>query len=120
MKLLTDKLMLIEEINHRMPIYKNCSLVEVMILGLIVLSLSLLTFPLATKLLVNSFASGLVTALLGSFGLTSLAISQLSQLKAGKPAGFVSQQFRLWLDDWHLMRSPFIRRVGTWTTGRPV
>ena len=110
--------MLVEHLNHRMPIYQECSLYEIMTMGLVILGLSLLLFPLATECLVGNAATGLVTAFLGTLVMTRLAISQLSSLKAGKPQGYYSQWIRLWLDQHYLYTAPYVRRIGYWTTGR--
>ena len=109
---------LLDAIYAPLPIYKHCTLQEIIILGSGVLGISLLLFPIATFIICGSAWLGLVIALPLSFVLTRLAIGYLAHLKYGKPHGYYQQYLRGQLSRLGVYRSPYITRVGRWSVGR--
>ena len=109
---------LLDAIHDPMPIYKHCTLQEIMALGITLLIISLVLFPILTMFLCHSAWLGLAIALPSSFGFTRLAIGRLGHLKQDKPYGYVLQRVYQQLSDYGLHQSPYITRVGRWSVGR--
>jgi len=104
-----------EAIQQPLPIYKQCTLQEIIILGSGILLISSLVFPLMTWLCCWSGMIGLALAFPLSFGFTRLAIGRLATLKQGKPHGFYQQTLRNRLARVGLYRLPYVTRVGRWS-----
>jgi len=113
-----QSLPLLDAIQAPLPIYRHCTLQEILFLGCCVLGISLLLFPIMTLLLFASAWLGFAIALPLSFVLTRFAIGKLGRLKQGKPRGFCQQRARKRLAALGLYRSPCVERVGRWSIGR--
>ena len=104
-----------EAIQQPLPIYKQCTLQEILVLGSGILLINSLFLPLMTGLCCHSCIIGLALAFPFSFGFTRLAIGRLAKLKQGKPRGFYQHVLRDRLLRTGLYRSPYIIRVGRWS-----
>lgn len=114
--------MIFHFIHHKMPIYKDCTLGEVLCVGICVLLVLGFTFGILTKLLFGYLWIGLLVSLVFLLHVTRLCLSKLQKIKYGKPFGFYQHLFikksqkALILNS--LYKSPFIERQGKWTVRR--
>lgn len=114
--------MLLNLINHKMPIYKDCTLVELLLVSggyLIVggISLSLLSW------LLTGYASiGFALTLMTLVHSTRFLLGRLQRLKYGKPYGYYQQLFlkRLIQTSWlnAFWKTRLITHSGRWSIRR--
>lgn len=114
--------MILNHINYKMPIYKDCTLGEVMAVGvfnLLVLSVSL---SLLTELLFHIFLIGFILALFLLVHATRFSLSRLQTIKYGKPYGYYYQLLLKKLQQKPLCQSflklSYIQRQGKWSVRR--
>jgi conjugative transfer region protein (TIGR03750 family) len=105
---------LVNHINTPMPIFKGCTLMEIMVLGAISVISSIVILSMITLICWGTLLLGMVLGLFASFGVIHLAIARFARLKANKPAGFYRQWFLLYLARHHLCPNPRIDRQGRW------
>jgi conjugative transfer region protein (TIGR03750 family) len=98
--------MILTHINHKMPIYKDCTLFEMLAVSITILVIGGLFFSLLTELLFGYASIGSVIILLSFVPISRFFLSRLQKLKHGKPYGYY---FHLFLK--HLARSSLIHRV---------
>ena len=104
--------MILNHINHKMPIYKDCTLGEMMVVGafaFICLStvLSLLTF------LFFDFAwIGFAISILSLVHITRFLLGRLQKIKYGKPYGYYKH---LMLKKQSFLKLPYLKRQGKWS-----
>lgn len=114
--------MILNHINYKMPIYKDCTLGELMIVGTVVFIGTSLTFSLITRLLFNFAWIGFAVAILLLVPLTKLVLSQLQKIKFDKPYGYYQQLLFKKIQNYslfnHLFRIAFIQRKGKWSVRR--
>ena len=108
---------LADRLNSEPSIFRGCSSSE---LGMIV-SLSVLVWlPLSLLL---AWLLGAVTMGFGFAGVgvvvTVVACATIFQrIKRGRPEGYYQQQIQIYLHDFGLRRSPWVRSSGAWDIGR--
>lgn len=104
-------------LNAEPCIYKGCSLSELMLLvtagGAILVPTSVIVCGLLGYVMMGV---GIGLLLIIAWVVTGATV--LQKLKRGRPLGFYQLRLRLWLEDWHLLRSSFIRQSQVWDVGR--
>lgn len=114
--------MILTHINHKMPIYKDCTLFEMLTVSIAVLVIGGLFFSLLTRLLLGYASIGSAITLLSFVHISRFFLGRLQKLKHGKPYGYY---FHLFLK--HLARSsliqsfwesPWLIREGRWSVRR--
>lgn len=113
--------MILPEINQKMPIYRDCTLVEVMVVSFVcVVALMLILVP-TTIILFGYGWIGAVLALVLWVPTSKYFLGKLQKLKFGKPYGYYQHVllkalsnsiFASWLP------IPFIQRLGKWSVRR--
>ena len=61
---------------------------------------------------------GVGIGLLLVIGWVFVGATVLQKLKRGRPQGYYQMRLRLWLEDFYLLRSQFIRQGQVWDIGR--
>lgn len=114
--------MLLNQINHKMPIYKDCTLGEMMTVGTAVFITNSLLLSLITKLLFGFAWIGFAFTILSLVAITKLLLGRLQKIKYGKPYGFYQQLFFKKIQQIHFMQRlfklPFVERQGKWSVRR--
>ena len=104
-------------LNAEPSIFRGCSLSELMML---VTTGSAILVPASIIIcgLFGYLMMGVGIGLLLIIGWVVVGATVLQKLKRGRPLGFYQLRLRLWLEDWHLRKSPFIRQSCVWDVGR--
>lgn len=106
-------------LNAEPPIFRGCSLSELMSLltlsGIILMPLSIIVCSLFGFVMMG-VGIGLLLVMVSMV----LMATGLQKLKRGKPVGYYQLRLRLWLDDIAIYRAPFIREGQVWDIGRRV
>lgn len=113
--------MILPDINHKMAIYKDCILGEMMAVTLATLLMLLTLFATLTKILFGYGFIGCMLALVFLVHTTRFFLGRLQKLKFGKPYGY----YRHWLLKKTsqsflatLLPLPFVQRIGKWSVRR--
>lgn len=110
--------MILHEINSKMPIYKDCTLYEVLVVGVLVF-VTMVTFLSVTTKLIFGFASiGMVITLIAFFHTTQYFLARLQKMKYGKPYGYYWQLIIKQMIDYYVITGLYVTRVGKWSTRR--
>ena len=105
--------MILNHINHKMPIYKDCTLGEMMLVGSFAfLGMSSILSSL-TFLFFGYFWIGFVISIVSLVHVTRFLLGRLQKIKYGKPYGYYQQ---LLLKKIHF--HPYIEREGKWSVRR--
>jgi len=104
-------------LNVEPPIFRGCSLSELMLLVTIG-ALSLVPCSVIVCGLLGYLMMGAGIGLLLVIGWVVLGATVLQKLKRGRPLGFYQLRLRLWMEDLHIRQSPFIRQSQVWDIGR--
>ncbi len=116
--------MLLNHINQKMPIYKDCTLGEMLAVGGITLIMLSLILSLITKLLFNFAWIGIAIAILALVHVTRFILGRLQKLKYGKPDGYYQQLLLKKLSHQSifslLIKSPYLTRQGKWSVRRKI
>lgn len=104
--------MILNQINYRMPIYKDCTLIEILITGASVFIFELTLFSTLTKLIFHFAVIGVAITFVSFFHLTKLALYFLQKMKHDKPYGYY---FHVWFSyamrfGW--IKPHFLTRIG--------
>lgn len=113
--------MLLPEINQKMPIYKDCTIAEVMIVvgGTLLFLMVMLSF-----LTLVLFGHGWIGCILSLFFVTHLSrflLGRVQKLKFGKPEGFYIQVLLKKISHYPLfsfLNLPYVQRTGKWSVRR--
>ncbi len=108
---------LANRLNAEPAIFKGCSSSE---LGVIVGVAALIWLPVSLLLawLMGAVTMGFGIAGVGVVGTVIVMAALFQRFKRGRPDGYYQQQAAIYLDEYGLRRSPFIRRSGAWDIGR--
>ena len=108
---------LANRLNAEPSIFKGCSSSE---LGIIVSVAALIWLPVSLLLawLMGAVTMGFGIAGVGVVATVIVMATLFQRLKRGRPDGYYQQRMAIYLDDYGLRRSPFIRRSGAWDIGR--
>ena len=109
---------LASRLNFDVVLYRGHTRKEMMLLGLISLSMTVLLLGIITKLLLGMFLIGLGLSFPVSISVGWLLAVVFQKLKEGKPRGYVKQQFLLWLHRQGIRKSPFVNYSGLWNLKR--
>lgn len=106
-------------LNAEPPIFRGCSLSELMML--VAIGLGVLV-PLSVIFcgVMGYLMMGVGLGLLLVMAWVVAGATALQKLKRGRPLGFYQLRLRLRLEDLRLVRSPFIRDSQTWDVGRRI
>jgi len=104
-------------LNAEPPIFRGCSLSELMLLVMIGV-ITLIPCALIICGLLGYLMMGVGLGLLSVIGWVVIGATVLQKLKRGRPQGFYQLRLRLWLEDLHLWHSPFIRKGQVWSVAR--
>lgn len=116
--------MIFHHLHHRMPIYRDCTLGEMMTIGAITLVVLVSTLALFTWLLLGYASMGAILALILLVHTTRYLLGRLERLKVGKPYGYywhwgLQRLHRLpVMSSWLPM--PFLEREGRWSIRRMI
>lgn len=91
---------------------------EMIVIGLVSLTVTVLILGTLTKLLFGLFLVGLGLSFPVAIPIGWAFATLMQKLKDGKPKGYVKQQFLLWLDSQGIKPAPFIRYSGKWSVRR--
>lgn len=116
--------MILHHINHKMPIYKDCTLVELMLVssGYVLIGGTIFSF---LSWLIFGYASiGFALTLLTMVHVSRLLLGRLQKLKYGKPYGYYQQFFLKQLSQMQgsdlFWRSPFLVAETRWSIRRSI
>jgi conjugative transfer region protein (TIGR03750 family) len=110
--------MVLNHINHKMPIYKDCTIGEVVIVAITSLIVLTIIFSMITILLFGVVWPGYLIASSLFFFLTKLVLSKLQKLKYGKPYGFYKHLLIKKLSATGIIRCNYVTRLGRWSVRR--
>lgn len=115
---------MLNHVNHKMPIYKDCTLFELMTVSIAWLVVAGLFLSLLTKLVFGYAMIGVALTLLSMVHAIRLLLSRLQKVKYGKPYGYYQHLFLKKLAEISWMgefwQSPWVLRVGKWSVRRGV
>jgi len=114
--------MSLNHINHKMPIYKDCTLGEMLVVGLMTFIILFTSLTIISWLLVGIWYIGLLLSVFSLVHVTRFLLGKLQKMKSGKPYGYY-QQFILKKLSQHplcknLIPLPYIQRIGKWSVRR--
>lgn len=110
--------MVLHEINHKMPIYKDCTLGEMLLVGAMVFVAEAIIFSSFARLLFGYAFIGFALTFISFFHVTKVLLSQLQKVKYGKPHGYYQQWLIKRCIELKLIRSLYITRCGKWSVRR--
>lgn len=109
---------MLNNINHKMAIYKDCTLVELMVTAISVLITLTILFSFITQLLFGYLWPGYLLASALFFIVTRFCLSLLHKLKYGKPYGYYQQRVVKKLSELGLINNNYVLRTGKWSVRR--
>lgn len=110
--------MILHEINHKMPIYKDCTLGEILLVGGLVFSTEAVFFSIVTRLFFGYAAIGVAITFISFFHITKVLLNQLQKVKYSKPHGYYKQWFVKKCTELRLIQPLYITRCGKWSVRR--
>ena len=110
--------MILQEINHTMPIYRDCTLAEILFVGGSVLMSEMIIFSLLTKLLFGYACIGVAITFVTFFHITKFSLGKLQHVKYGRPYGYYKHLTIKKMMNYGLMKNRYVTRVGKWSIRR--
>lgn len=110
--------MILPEINHKMPIYRDCTLVEILLVGGSVFLIEICLFSTFFKVLVGFASIGVAITFLTFFHITKLLLGKLQQIKYGKPYAYYKHLLIRKLSSVGIINTHHVTRVGRWSVRR--
>lgn len=110
--------MILQEINYKMPIYRDCTLGELLSVGTFVFISELIFFSLLTRLFFGFAAIGVAITFISFFHVTKYGLTQLQKLKYGKPYGYYTHLLLKHLSERGFIHLPYVTRIGKWSIRR--
>ena len=113
--------MVLNQINYKMPIYKDCTLFELLAVSIAYLVIGGMVLSMITRLMFGYGSIGAAITLLTLVHVTRFVLGRLQRIKYGKPYGYYQQLFfkkisASWLR--HVWQAPHIVREGRWSIRR--
>lgn len=111
-------------INHKMPIYKDCTLLELLLVSTGYLVVMGIFLSLLTWMLWGYFLIGFALTLFSMVHATRFLLGRLQRVKYGKPYGYYQQLFlkklfeKAWINAY--WQSPWVVREGKWSVRRRI
>jgi len=103
-----------------MPIYKDCTLMEVLAVAVVSLLSLTIVFSLLSKLLLGYFWPGYLLASALFIFVTQFGLAKLQKLKYGKPYGYYQQLIIKHLSEIGLIQNKYVTRIGRWSVRRNI
>ncbi len=113
--------MILNHINQKMPIYKDCTLAELLVVGTVLLFGTCVPLFLLTHFMLGFGWIGLALSILLLVPLTRFSLGRLQKIKFGKPYGYYQQLFLKKLHYSFLgtfLKVPFLQQQGKWSVRR--
>jgi conjugative transfer region protein (TIGR03750 family) len=85
--------MILNHVNHKMPIYKDCTLGEMLVVGGINFTVMSTIFSLLTSIFIGFAWIGFALSILLLVHATRFCLGRLQKIKYGKPYGYYRQWF---------------------------
>jgi conjugative transfer region protein (TIGR03750 family) len=105
-----------------MPIYKDCTLGEMLLVGLIAFTILFTSLTLIAWLLIGYWYIGLLLSVFSLVHVTRFLLGKLQKMKSGKPYGYYQQLILKKLSEHPLLKKliplPYIQRMGKWSVRR--
>ncbi len=105
-------------LNQDAPIWRGCSMSELIWLSIACLGVGCPLFSLLSLLVLGHFLFGMAFGIVGAIGFVYLTTGLLQKFKQGKPRGYVSQLIFYKLEQYGLYQSKLLRRSSRWIVGR--
>lgn len=112
--------MMLHEINYKMPIYRDCTLGEMLFVGGTVFLCEMTFFSLMTKLLFGFAFIGVAITFVSFFHVSKYFLGRLQKVKYGKPYGYYRQLFFKKMIEHGIIRSDYVIRLGKWSVRREI
>jgi conjugative transfer region protein (TIGR03750 family) len=109
---------MLNHINHKMAIYKDCTIGEVIAVAIASFVALTLGLSLLTELMFGYVWPGYLIASALFLFVTKLILSKLQKLKYGKPYGYYQHLLIKKLSDMGILRSRYLTRLGRWSVRR--
>jgi conjugative transfer region protein (TIGR03750 family) len=113
---------MLNHINHKMPIYKDCTLFEVLVVSIAWLVMAGILFSLLTWVLFGFAFIGCAITLLSMVHTLRFLLGRLQKVKYRKPYGYYQHLFLKKIAQLHWVglfwQSPWILREGYWSVRR--
>lgn len=109
---------MLNHINHKMPVYKECTLIEVMVTAISSFLILVFGLSIVSKVLLGYFWPGYLLASVFFIFVTKYLLSKLQKLKYGKPHGYYQHFILNKLAKYGLIRSKYLTRIGKWSVRR--
>lgn len=109
---------MLNHINHKMAIYKDCTVGEVITVAIGSFITLTVCLSLLTKLLFGYIWPGYLLASSLFFFITKLILSKLQKLKYGKPYGYYQHLFIKKLAEIGIIHNRYLTRLGKWSVRR--
>ena len=114
--------MILNHINHKMAIYKDCTLGEMLLVGLIAFIVLFTSLTLMAWLLIGYWYVGLLISVFSLVHVTRFLLGKLQKMKADKPYGYYQQLILKKLSQHYLFKKliplPYVQRIGKWSVRR--
>lgn len=110
--------MILQEINHKMAIYRDCTLGEILFLGAGIFIIEILSLSSLFKLLFGYASIGVALTFITFFHVTKLSLNYLQKVKYGKPYGYYKHLSIKKLAQRGFFKHLFIIRQGKWSVRR--
>lgn len=109
---------MLNHINHKMPIYKDCTLAEVLLIAFSSLVFLIITLSLLSKIFIGYVWPGYLLSSVLFIFVTKFGLSKLQKLKYGKPYGYYQQLIIKHLSESGFIQSKYLTRIGRWSVRR--
>lgn len=110
--------MILHEINYKMPIYRDCTLGEILSIGTVVFLAEIIVFACLTKLLFGYAAIGVAITFISFFHITKFSLNQLQKVKYGKPYGYYKHLLVKKLIELGFLSDRYLARKCKWSVRR--
>jgi conjugative transfer region protein (TIGR03750 family) len=110
--------MIFHEINYKMPIYKGCTLGEMLAVGACVFITESIALSVLTWMLFNLASIGFAITMLSFFHISKYLLGRLEKVKYGKPQGYYKHAVIKKLSALGILKSRYLTRQGRWSVRR--
>jgi len=107
--------MILNHVNYKMPIYKDCTLGEMMFVGGFIFLTTSLTLAFLSWFCFDFSWIGFAISILSLVHITRFLLGRLQKIKYGKPYGYYKQLILKKLQNKSLIKLPYIQRQGKWS-----
>ncbi len=109
---------MLNNINYKMAIYKDCTIGEVVTVAITSLIILTIGFSICTKVLFGYVWPGYLIASLLFFFVTKIFLSKLQRLKYAKPYGYYQHLLIKKLSEAGLIHTQYLTQLGRWSIRR--